>query len=146
MLKQNSIHLNATEKGFSLLEILVAFAIMSISLGVLLQIFSSGMRTALLSDRYTNATIHAQSKLAVVGAEIPMQQGETEGDIDDIFRWKIIINPYQWWDDDEEDPSESIPFVAFEVISTVSWGKEGKERTVSLKTMRLLSQAKCLGC
>ena len=38
------------QRGFSLLEVLVAFTILSVSLGVLLQIFSTGLRNAALTE------------------------------------------------------------------------------------------------
>ncbi len=49
--------------GISLLEVLVAFAIMALSLGVLMQIFGSGARAALRSEDYTKAVLVAQSAL-----------------------------------------------------------------------------------
>ncbi|MFZ2726568.1 MAG: type II secretion system protein [Methylococcaceae bacterium] len=42
-------------KGFSLLEILIAFSIMAISLTILLKIFSTGVGTAMLAEDYNNA-------------------------------------------------------------------------------------------
>ena len=38
------------QRGFSLLEVLVAFAILSVSLGVLLQVFATGLRNAGVAD------------------------------------------------------------------------------------------------
>ena len=41
--------------GFSLLEVLVAFAILSVSLGVLLQVFATGLRNVGMADDYSRA-------------------------------------------------------------------------------------------
>uniref|UniRef100_UPI0035939C60 type IV pilus modification PilV family protein n=1 Tax=Thiocapsa sp. TaxID=2024551 RepID=UPI0035939C60 len=50
------------QSGFSLLEVLVAFAILAVSLGVLMQIFSQATRTTLLSSQYSRAASLAESK------------------------------------------------------------------------------------
>lgn len=132
--------------GFSLLEILVAFSIMSLSLGVLLQIFGTGLKTATLSDRYTVATTHAKSRLAEVGLEIPLEEGSVEGSIDDIFQWQIKISPHQWLAEDEDDTIiERVPYNAFEVECLVSWG-QARKRSVKLTTLRLAKRTSCVGC
>lgn len=63
------------QRGFSLLEVLVAFAILSIALGVLLQIFATGMRNVGLSEEYSQAALYAESILAAYGREAPLAEG-----------------------------------------------------------------------
>ncbi len=65
------------QHGFSLLEVLVAFAILSLSLGVLLAIFGKGMDLVGTSDKYTRAVLLAESTLASVGVEKTLQEGDT---------------------------------------------------------------------
>ena len=58
------------QAGFSLLEVLVAFAILALSLGVLLQIFSRAMSTTAVSGSYSRAAAMAEARLAEVGVTI----------------------------------------------------------------------------
>jgi prepilin-type N-terminal cleavage/methylation domain-containing protein len=51
-----------TSRGFSLLEVLVAFTILTMLLGALFQVFSNGLRAARAGDSYTRATVIAQSR------------------------------------------------------------------------------------
>jgi general secretion pathway protein I len=80
--------------GFSLLEVLVAFAILAVSLGVLMQIFSVGLRNVAVEEGYTRAILLAESKLAGLGIEEPLQPGETTGSFDEEYRWHITVQPY----------------------------------------------------
>lgn len=55
------------QQGFSLLEILFAFSILSIMLGILLRIFSGGVRVAEITGNYAEAVQIAESLMATVG-------------------------------------------------------------------------------
>lgn len=80
--------------GFTLLEVLVAFTILALMMTVLLRIFSDGFRGMSAAERYAVSALHAQSALAAVGAEIPLQVGAWSGDFDDGFRWSVHIDAY----------------------------------------------------
>ncbi len=120
-------------RGFTLIEVVVAFVILALSLGVLLNVFSTGLRTARTSEAYTMATLLAQSKLAAVGVEAPLVEGETAGQFDERFRWSIDVRR----DEELSPPGEDLPVRAYDVVVTVSWGEADGERSVSLTTLRL---------
>jgi general secretion pathway protein I len=80
--------------GFSLLEVLVAFTLFAVAMGVLMQIFSRGVNGAALASQYAKATMYAESKLAAVGVEEGLKEGVTGGKIDDDYAWQISVTPY----------------------------------------------------
>jgi general secretion pathway protein I len=122
-----------SERGFTLIEVLTALAILAVSLGVLFQSFSTGLRNVDVSEDYALATGLAESKLATVGIEEPLEAGETTGRFDDRFHWRVIVEPYA-----EEPADEDASAVeAFEVVITVAWGEADAERSISLATLRL---------
>ena len=95
--------LKPKQSGFTLLEILVAFTILAMGMGVLMQIFSRGVNGAILSDRYARASTLAESKLASTGIEEPLKEGVSSGKFDDDFTWTLNVRPF-------EDPSlEALP-------------------------------------
>ena len=62
------------ERGFTLLEVLVAFVILSVFLGALLQNFSAGFRSLNAAESHALAMLHAQSKMEEVGILIPVAE------------------------------------------------------------------------
>jgi general secretion pathway protein I len=128
-------------EGFSLLEILVAFTLLAVAMGVLMQIFSSGVNGATLADRYAKATMYAESKLAGVGVESELKESAVSGKFDDDFSWALVVRPYQ--DPFAKDPSvvefeKLMPTQLYEVELKVSFtADDRRERVVSLSTLRL---------
>ena len=80
--------------GFTLVEVLVAFAIVAVSLGALLQIFSGGLRSSRTAEAYATAALLAESKLARIGIEEPLEEGDTTGVFDNGFEWQSTVSPY----------------------------------------------------
>lgn len=83
--------MKASHQGFSLLEVLVAFVILSMALGVLLRAFSGGMNNVLAAERYNRALLLAESKLAAVGTELPLEEGLSMGKDESGQDWRIQI-------------------------------------------------------
>lgn len=85
------------QNGFSLLEILVAFAIMAVSLTILLQVFAGGMRGASITQQYQLAAVLAQTKLEAVGHTINLEAGEQSGSFAAYpdYAWTLSFEPYQ---------------------------------------------------
>jgi general secretion pathway protein I len=119
------------EVGFTLVEIVVALAILALSVTVLLGVISDGLRRTDLAARTAQATSLAQSLLAKLGTELPVQQGEMSGELADGFRWRARMEPYG----DRAD-RDHWPVGAYHVSVEVSWGT-GAERSVTLTTLRL---------
>ena len=128
-------------QGFSLLEVLVAFTLFAVAMGVLMQIFSSGVNGAILADRYARATMYAESKLAAVGLEEPLKEGSSSGKFDDDFSWQITVKPYQ---DPAPKEQQTLDFEKlffnqlFEIESRVTFTSDDKkQRTVTLTSLQL---------
>lgn len=116
-------------RGFSLLEVLVAFAILALTLGVLLNIFSGGLRNLGDGQHYTRAVLDAQSKLAEIGVSQPLAPGEISGEIDDVYRWSARISPLAL--------SPGGLATLYQVDLTVKWGEAGAARAVRLQTLKI---------
>ena len=133
-----------SNRGFSLLEVLVAFVILALVLGVLMQIFSGGLRNASRAGEYQHAVLLGQSKLASVGIETPLKEGESNGEFDGTYRWQVSIRPYldSRGQADEQTglPAPILPVTLMEVEIQVLWGDIEQPRSVSLQTLRLTNR------
>lgn len=122
-----------SERGFTLIEVIVAFAIVALAMSALFQIFSTGLRGLVVTENYNMAVLLADSKLAGIGIEKPLEAGDQSGTFDNGFRWETNVRPY----DDGGSTFRPGAIQAFEVTVTVKWGGVVRERTVSLATLRL---------
>jgi general secretion pathway protein I len=80
--------------GFTLLEVLVAFTLLALAMGIIMQVFSRGVNGADLADRYAKAAMLAESKLATVGVEEALAEGDYNGQFDDKFAWTMTVRAY----------------------------------------------------
>jgi general secretion pathway protein I len=83
------------QRGFTLLEILIAFTIAALAMTALTKMFSQSLDITERAGGITQATLIAQSKLAQVGAAIPLQDGGVNGEEQDgAYRWQVTISAY----------------------------------------------------
>ncbi len=116
----------ARTRGFSLLELMVALAIMSIALGVLYRAVGGGVRTVGDLSAYSRAVAIGESLLQLRDA-VPAtgwnEAGEWEG-----FRWSVSSTPV-------EAAVDKQPAV-HRVQVDVSWADAQRSRSLSLASLR----------
>lgn len=78
-------------RGFSLIEMVAAFLVFAIGVGVLMQVLATSMRSTRQSSEYTMAALWAQSKLDAVGVGKRIEAGRSNGRFDSAYRWELEI-------------------------------------------------------
>ena len=122
--------------GFTLIEVLVALTILSLSLAIIFAGFSDGLRGRRTAEDYQRATALAESKLNSMGIETILQEGHTEGRFNEHFRWEATVSPYHEESRNVENKYQT-PMV---LTVTVLWPDKREERSVSLTTLRLVAR------
>ncbi len=123
--------------GFTLLEVLVAFVILGITLVALYGQFFTGLRAVRTSDAVAAAVGLARSKLEAVGVSEPLRFGETAGRFDNGYQWRTAVTPYKG----------ALALGRYDVVApyqvavTVSWPDSPRARSVTLSAIRLAPQA-----
>jgi general secretion pathway protein I len=127
------------QQGFSLLEILIAFSILALSLGILLKIFSAGVNTAVVAEDYTAAVQIAENLIAKTGVETPLQTGQEAGVENEKYHWLVVVSPFEF--NPENTDVSTIKAVLFKVKVAVSWGDDNAaDRQVELSTLKLIKK------
>ncbi len=123
----------AREAGFTLLEVVVAFAIAALGLSALFGGTLGGLRAADAAGRYGEAVARARSHLAAVGHGAPLAAGDLRGEDGGGWRWRVRVAPVATV---AGPPGGAVPTL-FAVSVSVSWGEGEGERSVRLDTRRL---------
>jgi general secretion pathway protein I len=116
------------EAGFTLVETLVALAILGIALPVLLASLGNALRQTKESEARLVAASYAESLLASAGVEKPLQIGQTQGEFDAGYHWALSVAPYE-----EPGSIDAWSVKAYLVTATVSWSNA---HAIALKTLR----------
>ena len=117
--------------GFTLIEVLIAFTILSLALSALFGAFSSGLSASLRAGDISHLTLSGRSIISQVGASIDLVPGETRGEWDDGLNWALTVEETQPL---EQAPISRLAVAAYRVELTIE-GDEGQ--TLRLSTLKL---------
>lgn len=125
--------LNSKRDGFTLLEILVAIAILGIAITIIIQLFSSNLRAIKASGDYVTASIKAEAKMREILDGIISEgiYGETtdEGYIMDIAVSEVL-----------KERTENLHLKLLQVDLTIRWIEGTKQKSMTLSTLKMLEK------
>lgn len=117
------------ERGFTLIEVLIAFAILAVSLGFLMHVIANVLSRTAEADLRSGAVQLSQTLLDRVGVDLALVDGTRDGDSGSRYHWRLKIDPYG-----DADDRLNWPVAAHQITVTVSWGDNG---SLSLSTLKL---------
>jgi general secretion pathway protein I len=134
------------QRGYTLIEVVAAFSLLALGLGVLLAILSGGVQQTRWSADTSQGVQHAQSVLDTLGVGVPLELGRTEGESDDgRYRWTLSIDEYVEPEDlsRAEGATEPAPTAGllvnrlYRIELLMRWGAESPREQVVFRTLRL---------
>jgi len=134
--------------GFTLIEVLLAFAVLAVAATVLLGLLSNGMRDVGDAERHGEAALHAQTLLNGAGRMERLRPGVTEGQLEN-GRWRWRMEVRQVPDPFPPPGPRSGPAAAdgvfdaaepvlYRIDLQLSWGAGGAREQLALATLRAL--------
>ncbi len=132
------------DEGFTLLEILVALAILGIALTLVLELFAGGLRLLGRSEESLRAAQLAAQKMEEVLMRQEAVTGERveQGVFPDGTRWQVRVAPVP--SPDATNLSAAVPWDLHEYAVRVTWSSGLRERSYDLYTTRLLQKGQML--
>jgi general secretion pathway protein I len=133
-------------RGFTLLEVLIAFVIGILALSAMIAVAGSALQASRTSARYQDATVRAQSRLAEATVGDVLTPGEREGDDGGGYHWRVRVTPALGAAAKPGSPSSgrapsgsppATPLTLYTVSVRITWQEGAGTRHVQLDTERI---------
>ena len=128
-------------RGFSLLEVLVAFVILSLVGTALFRLFSGSLANVAAAGDYTRAVLVAESALATAAATQPLREATANGSADDgRIEWTTRVAAFTPPDvsPDLQSVADAMPTRLYRVSAEVTFpSPSGGKRTYTLATTKI---------
>ncbi len=125
--------LNSERDGFTLLEILVAIAILGIAITIIIQLFSSNLRAIKASGDYVTASIKAEAKMREI-LDGTLSEGIYGETTDDGYTMDIAISEVL------NERTENLNLKLLQVDLTIRWIEGTKQKSMTLSTLKMLER------
>jgi general secretion pathway protein I len=120
--------------GFTLLEVLVALALLGIAVTAILQLFSANLKSISTSEEYVAGSLEAQSKMREVLDSGEFSERSWNGITDNGYRFQVSVS------DSLPERVETLPVKLVVVEVKVYWARGAGEKSLTLKTMKMVEK------
>jgi len=124
----------ASNKGFTLLEVLVALAILATAVTIIFQLFSASLRNIGVSEDVVLATVKAEAKMREVLNSEELKENSWTETTDDGYTFAVNITQTL------QEKTDTMPVQVLQVDLAISWTKNAKTRTLHLKTFKTVDR------
>lgn len=137
-------HAIPLEVGFTLLEVMVALAILALGLVTVLELFAGSARLGVKASRHTKAAIYAQNEMNRLFAQPTLAEGEESGELPDGYFWRARVQEIHpgdvqtRGDPQQHNPTDRLHLYTLEV--TISWHEHGRQQTFTLRSLRTTTE------
>jgi general secretion pathway protein I len=126
----------ASGRGFTLLEVVVAMAIVGLGVVALLEIFSSGLQLGARSRDRTEAVAYGRQVMDQFLARRTLAEGTEQGTVGESNRWQLQVQPVRPVEELTLGNNWELKEITLEIFVPES----GRERRIELRTLRLVKK------
>ena len=136
------------QQGFTLLEVMVAVAILAMALAGIMHAFTGSLRGIGKADLYTQGVQIARSRMEEQMLKFDMEEGIFTGTTEDVFNWSVSVVRRETAAQTEYDRTtdaenvlpldwleEDSPMVIYEIETVVEWPDASYPGRVKLITL-----------
>lgn len=125
-------------RGFTLLEVMLAFVVFALSFATVLEIMAGSMRSVRRATDDTQVALFAQSIIDLVGTEIPIEEGQFSGTGMDRYQWRLDIYLYAVSDEGirTQELAEMSGVELYQVDLDINWDVGRNQRDLHFSTIR----------
>jgi len=124
-------------KGFTLIEVVVALAILGVGLIVIIELFSGGLRLGRTTEEYTRAMGYARMKMEEITVQPSLKEGTEEGEFADGYRWRLGVKRMEILPE-EKKADYKPPVELLQVRVEILWKSGSRERSADLQSYKMI--------
>lgn len=123
------------QKGFTLLEVLVALAVMAIAVTMVAQLFSANLRSVAASVDTAQALVRAEARIREIISNDSMTEKVWNETADDGYRYNVSVSEIL------KDRTDNLNVKLMEINLTIYWTAGLKEKKFNLRTVKMVEKA-----
>lgn len=120
------------DTGFTLLEVLVALAVLGIAITVIIQLFSANLRALSVSEDYVSASLRGAEKMRALVDDEELDEKTWTEVSPEGYRLDIAVK------ENLADRTEILPVKLLEIALTIQWTKGNRARSLTFQTLKLV--------
>jgi len=120
--------------GFTLLEVLVALAILGIAVTVVLQLFAANLRALSASEDYLEASLAGEARLREIAETLPLAENSWSEVNAEGYRVEAAVVEV------EKERTDTLPLRLMDVSVTLRWNWGQKNRQITLRTLKTIEK------
>jgi len=133
-------------RGFTLLEVAIALAILGVGVVTVLELFSAALRMESGAGVRSRAVVYARGLLDQTMALPEVRAGSDRGRFDDMYHWEVVVREAPESGQDKDKPAHDLTikndFVMYEIEVSVLWTQTAnREGVYTIRTLRLAPRA-----